>query len=201
MAVTVLTFSNSGIATTFTFNTDPFAGTTALTTPGRQVIMNEISIPNFSIASDTIVFDQAVFNVGPSILFASGPVESLPTSNVNMIVLLSFPTPLAAGGAADLIANQITTDGAGFFIYFNTALNLPRLVYSTNLNDNTSDLKVLARFTENFNGTAGQAAMANFTASNFAINPVPEPSTLTMMSAALGALTFGVLRRKKSSNR
>ena len=34
--------------------------------------------------------------------------------------------------------------GPGFFIYFNSGLDLPRLVYSTDLSDNTADLKVLA---------------------------------------------------------
>ena len=56
----LLTVCSTAHATTFTFNTDPFAGSTALTTPGRQVVGGEEFIP-FSIGSD-------VFSLG-SILF------------------------------------------------------------------------------------------------------------------------------------
>jgi hypothetical protein len=60
-------------------------------------------------------------------------------------------TPFGAGQAANLTADRITTPGAGFFIYFNQALDLPRLVFSTDLSDSTADLKVLARML-NLNG-------------------------------------------------
>ena len=48
-----------------------------------------------------------------------------------MIVLETFDddanaaTAFAAGNAANLIAARLTTPGPGFFIYFNSALNLP----------------------------------------------------------------------------
>jgi hypothetical protein len=52
---------------------------------------------------------------------------------------------LNAGLAANLIANTVNAPGSGFFIYFNSGLDLPRLVFSTDLSAPTADLKVLAR--------------------------------------------------------
>ena len=135
-------------ATTFRFDTDPFAGSTARTTPGRQIVGGETFI-SFDIASDIFSLESTVFEAGNQVLFANNVVGSLPTSGVNVIVLQTFEddanpaTPFGAGNAANLIATQITSPGAGFFIYFNSGLNLPRLVFSTDLNDNTADLKIL----------------------------------------------------------
>jgi hypothetical protein len=196
--------SSSAQANTFRFDTDPFAGTTALTTPGRQVIMNELFIDTFTIGTDVFSLDPAVFNVSNTVNFANDVAGNLPTGGVNVIVLESFDddnnpaTAFGAGQAANLIANRITTPGAGFFVYFNSGLNLARLVYSTDLNDNTADLKVLARM-NNLTGQAGRDALPNFSAANFEITstPVPEPSTLTMI--ALGAIGGArrLLRRKR----
>lgn len=194
--------STNANATTFSFEEDPFAGSDALTTPGRQVVGNE-SFITFSIASDIFAFDSTIFGVGDQILFANDVVGNLPASGINVIVLETLDndadpgTPFGAGTAANLIAAQITTSGAGFFIYFNSGLDLPRLVYSTDLSDATSDLKVLARLT-NLSGQVGRDALPTFTASNFAlISPVPEPSTLGLM-AAPAVLWFGFgLRRRR----
>jgi hypothetical protein len=187
MLLAVASHANAGVVT---FNTNPFFGTTALTTPGRQVIGGEIFIP-FDIANDVFVFTELAFGV-PEILFANGEIASLPTAGINTVVLRTFPVPLNAGIAATLIANQLTTSGPGFFIYFNSGLNLPRLVYSTDLGDPTADLKVLARFT-NLGGPAGQVALASVTAANFAI---PEPGLVLLMAA--GAAAAARYRRRRT---
>ncbi len=93
-------------------------------------------------------------------------------------------TPFGAGNAANLIAAQITQPGPGFFIYFNSGLNLPRLVFSTDLSENTSDLKILARLTD-FSGQPG--VLPTFTQANFSVTSVPEPATLLLMTTG-GAL-------------
>jgi hypothetical protein len=197
LAFGFLAFSSTATATTFTFNTDPFAGSTALTTPGRQIVGGEDFI-TFNIATDVFALNAAVFGVGNTVLFANDLAQNLPTGNVNVIVLRSFDndanpaTPFAAGNAADLIAAQVTSPGPGFFVYFNQGLDLPRLVFSTDLNDNTADLKVLFRMT-NLTGQGGRDAIPTFTASNFAL--VPEPSTFLM--TAIGVLlTLGYARRR-----
>src|SRR3954469_21666398 len=159
-------------AATFNFVTDPFAGSDALTTPGRQIIANETFI-SFSPSSDVFAFNLSTFGAS-NLSFANNVIGNIPATGVNVIVLETFDddasaaTPFAAGNAANLIAARLTTPGPGFFIYFNSALNLPRLVYSTDLNDNTADLKILARMT-NFTGQSG--ALTSFTASNFTAVP------------------------------
>jgi hypothetical protein len=178
-------------ATSFRFDTDPFEGSTALTDPGRQIVGGETFI-SFDIASDIFSLESTVFNAGNQVLFSNNVVGNLPTSDVNVIVLQTFDndgdplTPFAAGTAANLIADRITSPGAGFFIYFNQGLDLPRLVYSTDLDDNTADLKVLFRMT-NLTGQGGRDAIPTFAESNFEIttSPVPEPATLLLFGTGL----------------
>jgi hypothetical protein len=185
----VLSLGATANATTITFNSDPFAGSTALTTPGRQIVGGEPFI-TFDISTDVFAFDRSFFAIGDQILFANDLVENLPTGGLNVIVLQTQPIPFNAGLAADAIAAQITSPGAGFFIYFNSGLDLPRLVYSTDLSDNTADLKVLARMT-NLSGQPGRDALPTFSESNFQI--VPEPSSLLLMGA--GAILVRLRRR------
>lgn len=196
----LLTLNAAVNAATFDFVSDPFAGTDVLTTPGRQVVGGEPFI-SFSIASDIFRFDPKVFGVGNQVLFANDVAGNLPTSGVNVIVLQTTDndgnpmTPFGAGNAANLIADQITSSAPGFFIYFNSALDLPRLVFSTDLSDNTADLKILARMT-NLAGQPGRDALPTVTESNFA--PTPEPSSMLLMTTAgaFWACAY-TLRRKR----
>lgn len=189
-------FSVSASAATFTFNTDPFAGSTALTTPGRQVVGNELFVPAFNLATDVFAFDPAVFNAGTSLTLANNVVGNLPSGGANVIVLQTTDndnnpgTGFGAGNAADLIAAQVTQPGAGFFIYMNSALSVRRLVYSTDLNDPAADLKILARL-EQPTGADAIATLPSFTAANFALTTadtsVPEPATFALLGLALVA--------------
>lgn len=191
VAVAVLMLNAKANAAPILFDTDPFAGSTALTTPGRQIVANEL-FTVFDIATDVFTFDASVFGI-TSIDFANDVVGNLPTSGVNTVVLRTFDndndpmTPFGAGNAANLIADRLTTPAPGFFVYFNQGLDLARLVFSTDLNDNTSDLKVLARLT-NLTGQAGRDSFPQFSEANFAISQVPEPSTLSLLIAAGGLL-------------
>jgi hypothetical protein len=204
IALALLAFASTANATTFTFNTDPFAGSTAPITPGRQVVGGESSIA-FNIATDLFALGSAVFGVGDDVLFVNDFAANVPASNVNVIVLRTFDndnnpaTPFAAGNAADLIAAQITTPGPGFFIYFNQVLDLPRLVFSADLNDNTADLKILFRMT-NLMGQAGRDAFPSFTAANFDFisqqEAIPEPATFLMTATGVLALRHARRRRQ-----
>jgi hypothetical protein len=199
VGIVLLTFCTVAHATTFRFDTDPFAGSTALTTPGRQIVGGEAFI-SFSIATDVFSLESSVFGTPGPVQFVNSLAPAIPSNGNNVIVLQTFDndanpaTPFAAGNAADLIASQITSSRPGFFIYFNQGLDLPRLVYSTDLNDNTADLKILFRMS-NLTGQGGRDAIPTFTAANFAITSVPEPSPLVLtVVGMLGAA--GLLRRK-----
>ncbi|OLP19517.1 hypothetical protein BST81_05165 [Leptolyngbya sp. 'hensonii'] len=192
VTVAVVTSSSIAQATTFRFDSDPFAGSTALTTPGRQVVGNELFIPTFSIANDQFSFDPDVFGLG-DLSFFNGLATNLPSGGLNVIVLQNtdndndLATPFNAGTAANLIAAEIDIPGAGLFVYFNSGLNLTRLVYSTDLSDPTADLKILARIVE----PTGQAAidtLPQFTAANFEVRKVPESSPVGGLGLGLGAI-------------
>jgi hypothetical protein len=193
----------SASAADFVFDADPFEGSTALTTPGRQVVGGEPFI-SFDTSSDRFVFDPVFFAVGDTLSFANDVVANLAPSGLNVIVLETLDndsnpgTAFGAGNAANLLAGQITSDGAGFFIYYNSGLDLPRLVYSTNLSDPTADLKILARMT---NLTGDPASLSSFTAQNFGVlAPVPEPTTWAMILVGFG-LVGGAQRSAKRRQR
>jgi hypothetical protein len=152
--------------------------------------------------SDQFSFDPSAFGVnGPAVVF-NGPAGLVPASGVNVVVLETFDddanalTPFGAGNAATLIANQITAPGAGFFVYFNQSLNLPRLVFSTDLSDPTADLRILARML-NLTGQPGRDALTGFQGVNFDVSAadVPEPASLALFG--LGCATFGWRRRPR----
>ena len=195
----LVTIVSTAEAAVFTFATDPFAGSTALTTPGRQVVGDEVFI-DFDTAVDLFRLDADTFGVSPPVAFANDIAANLPASGVNVVVLQSLDndndpsTAFNAGIAANLIAAQITDPGPGFFIYFNSGLNLPRLVFSTDLSDNTADLKVLARMV---NLTGNTSALSTFTSDNFEITQVPEPSSVLLLSVAGSLWGLRVARRRR----
>ena len=201
-----LVLGASAHAATFTFSGDPFAGSTAPGTPGRQVVGGEPSI-TFSSAADVFSFEGSFFAFVGNIAFANGTIDSIPSAGTNVAVLRTFDndnnaaTPFGAGNAANLLAERITTPGAGLFVYFNSGLDLARLVYSADLSDNTADLKILARMT-NLTGAAGRDALQQFTAEDFsfAAAPVPEPATFLLLGSGM-ALIAGLRRGQRRVSR
>jgi hypothetical protein len=200
VAIVFLTLHGSARAATISFNTDPFAGSTATTTPGRQIVGNEL-FTTFDVAADVFDFNSALFGID-EILFATDLAANLPMTDVNTVVLQTLDndadptTPFGAGTAANLIAAQIAESGPGFFVYFNSGLNLPRLVYSTDLSDNTADLKILARLT-NLEGLPN--VLPSFSEANFAITQVPEPATFLLMTS--GGAMWAARQARRRRNR
>jgi hypothetical protein len=190
MLVTLTTNANAAV---ITFTTAPFAtNPDVLTTPGRQIVGGEL-FTEFNVATDVFAFDPTLFGVS-DILFVNDAAANLPATGVSTVVLQEFGPPMAAGIAADLIAGALTSAGPGFFVYFNTGLGLPRLVYSTDLSDPTADLQILARLTN----LAGQPdALASFTSANFALQQVPEPAIVLLMTLAGAGSACRYARRKR----
>lgn len=161
-------------ADTFSFSGDPFDGGN-ISLPGRQIIGNEDFVTDFDFANDRYRLNAADFGITGDVQFVSLDATvagaAIP-AGANVIVLQNSDndrnpaTPFLAGTAANQVAGLVEQDGAGFFVYFNSNLQLNRLVYSTNLNDPTADLKVLARQTD-LTGQSAIAALVDFSASNF----------------------------------
>jgi hypothetical protein len=113
-ALTIVSPALPAGAALFLFNADPFAGTTALETPGRQVIGNELFIPDVNFTTDLFAFDTAAFGI-ESLSFFNSLAADLPAAGVNVVVVRDTDndndplTPFNAGSAAGLIAAQINT--------------------------------------------------------------------------------------------
>jgi hypothetical protein len=158
----------------------------------------------FHTATESFVFDGAAFGMGDQIHFANGLFNAIPATGVNAVVLQSTDndanplTPFGAANAADLLASQITDHGPGVFVYFNSSLNLARLVYSDDLSSNTADLRILARML-NLTGQAGINSLPSFSASNFDISQsqaAPEPSGTALMCAGIALLILRTARNR-----
>lgn len=183
-------------ATDVVFASNPFAGSTADPGDGVRSIFagNQRSLPTFDLATDRFVFDPAFFAVGGTLAFGSGLAATLAPTGLNVVVVHDTSPTFGAGTAANLIADAVQTDGAGFFVYSNRVLGVNRLVYSTNLNLATADLSILARI-ESPAGPDALAAITGFGAQNFALAAVPEPGSHALMLAGLLGVA-GLARRK-----
>ena len=73
----LLVLSSTANANTFRFDTDPFAGTNVVNTPGRQIVGGEDFI-SFSIATDVFSLESTVFGVGNTVNFVNGQANTLP---------------------------------------------------------------------------------------------------------------------------
>jgi hypothetical protein len=202
--VLLLALSPVAAAASISFDIDPFEGTTVRNSPGRQVVGGELFI-GFQTTTQSFVFDGTAFGLS-ELRFANDAAGSIPP-DANVVVLQTTDndnnplTPFGAANAADLLAARITVAGPGLFVYFNSSLNLPRLVYSDDLSSNTADLRILARML-NLNGRTGPGAVSElpaFTAANFELKEspsVPEPSSFLMFGGGIALLGLGVVRRR-----
>ncbi len=205
----LLAMNAAAFGSTFTFNTDPLAGTIVRNVPGRQLVGGEQFI-QFNLAQDVFAFGPIIFGGETKIDFAEGPVEAIPSTNVNLVVLQTLDndanplTPFGAFNAADLIANRVTEHGPGVFIFFNEDLALPELIYSDDLASNQADLRVLARMIS-LNGQLGIDSLSRFSGANFTIvdstSTAPEPSSLAMWSGGAVLVGIGALRRRHRARR
>jgi hypothetical protein len=204
-AIMLLAWCSAARAASISFSSDPFEGTSVRDVPGRQVVGGELFIA-FHTDTESFVFDDVGFGMGSQIHFANGVFNAIPPSGVNAVVLQSTDndenplTPFGAANAADLLASRIADPGAGVFVYFNSSLNLARLVYSSDLSSNTADLKILARIL-NLTGREGITALPTFSAENFEISngqTVPEPSTFALFGVGISLVVTMARNRRRT---
>src|SRR6187402_1001265 len=137
--VLIVAWNGAAAAASISFGIDPFEGSPVRSIPGRQVVGGEFFIA-FNTAAEAFVFSGPAFGLS-QIRFANGPTSSI-SSDANVAVLRTTDndnnplTPFGAGNAADLLATRVTVAGPGLFVYFNSSLNLARLVYSDDLSSN-----------------------------------------------------------------
>jgi hypothetical protein len=189
LAVVLLSLVTTVNGATLVFDQNPLTGIPNI---GGQVVNGGGGGPVFSFdpLQDLIAFNAAAFGVG-AVDFANGNTTDpgFPTTGITVAVVRNAS---GARGAAIALGNQLTTPGAGFFIYFNGNLNVPRLVFSRDLDDPNADLAILARF----NNLQGQNnSLESIQASNF--QAVPEPSSLMFTLGGLVAAPFLMLRRRR----
>ena len=143
----------------------PFDGVD-VSAPGRQIVGFEdfisdyefrVADENGNLVGDVFAFDAKDFAIPGDVSFVAldgnDPTAVIPDA-ANVIVLLDSDndddptTPFLAGTAATQIAGLRAAPGPGFFVYFNSNLQLNRLVYSTDLSDASADLKIINRLTD-----------------------------------------------------
>lgn len=157
----------------FVFDGARFNGGAVVDDDGvRQVVNTPDVLTDWTIGEDTFVLDTSDFLVTGDLNFFNGFAADIPEGGVNVIVLNDTDndnnpaTAFNAGAAATLIAANVETSGAGFFIYFNSDLQINRLVYSSDLSDPTADISVIANI-NTLSGQAGIDALPTFTANDF----------------------------------
>jgi Ca2+-binding RTX toxin-like protein len=160
---------------TFVFDGPRFNNGAVTTTDGvRQVVNTPDVINDFNLWEDRVKIDASDFSINAGVKFFSGHAADIPENGINIIILQDTDndanpaTPFNAGAAASLIAANLDTPGAGFFVYHNSALKIDRLVYSSDLSDANADISVVANFA-NLAGDAGIDALKQFQAHHFDI--------------------------------
>ena len=150
----------------FLFDGDPFdGGTPAAPVAGqiRAVALPSI-VTDFTVGEDVLVLDADDFGF-EAFSFANGMVGDL-SGDANVLVLQDvFANARAAAQA--IADNDALTADAGVFVYFNSTLNINRLVYSSDLGDG-GDFSVLANFTNQV-GPDAVALLPTYSASDFDI--------------------------------
>lgn len=139
---------------TYVFSGDPFNGTPVDTTDGERAIVNTPdSTPDFDPRRDNLV---ARFGIERPRTFVNGTLEELQAAaasgvRANTVVIqgtgdadIDDGDVFLAGTAATAIAKSgVAAPGPGVFVYWNSNLQINRLVYSSDLSDPTADISIL----------------------------------------------------------
>jgi hypothetical protein len=162
-----------------------------------------LAIAAFDVADDRYrIFNDTFGVAGPLDFQNAFAADGNLSDAANVIVLqnsdndANAATVFNARSAAGVIAANTGADRSGFFVYFNSALNINRLVFSANLNDALAALVILAA-NNSPTGAAAIAQLPDFTAENFQFSEVPIPGAVALF--ATGLLGAAAARRRKQT--
>lgn len=164
-----------------------------------------VNVAAFDVDDDRFLIDAASFGVSgdpifQNILATLGNIAD----DANVIVLQNSDddanplTAFNARSAATLIAGNTDVARAGFFVYFNSSLNINRLVFTANLDDALAALTILAAINSPV-GADAIALLPTLTGANFDFAEVPLPAAAPLFLAALAGLGLTTTRRRKIS--
>lgn len=164
-----------------------------------------VNVAAFDVQTDRFLIDAASFGVSGNPNFQNVlAVDGNVADDANVIVLqnsdndANASTVFNARSAATLIAGNTDFARAGFFVYFNSALNINRLVFTPNLDDALAALTILAALNSPV-GADAIVQLPTFTAATFEFAEVPLPAAAPLFLAALAGLGLTTTRRRKKS--
>ncbi len=153
------------------------------------------NIHDFSIAEDLFLLNASDFGVTGDVSFINALAADLPAEGANVIVLQDFDddndpgTVFNARSAARLIGDQVSAEGDGFFVYFNSALNINRLVYTPDLSNGDAPLTILAALVD-LTGEDAIDALPTFTSSNVRFENISNDGDDTVFVNAIDGGTL-----------
>ncbi|MEM9837873.1 MAG: VPLPA-CTERM sorting domain-containing protein [Pseudomonadota bacterium] len=177
------------------FSTLAFANAAEFTVRSGQ----NLQVPSFDTATDRFLIATDSFGFDDSLKFLNTDSNGI-DDIANLIVLQDsdddndMNTVFNARSAARLIGAGTDVDRDGFFVYYNSALNINRLVYSSNLADGNASFQIIAAILDP-TGQNAIAALPTFTDANF--GQVPVPAAAVLFGGAMAG--FGALRRKRAA--
>ena len=159
-----------------------------------QLGQANVEIDNLDVDEDVFVIDTA-FGLGDLVFdnqfFGDGSVLA---DDVNIVVVQNSSNEdgsvFNAGSAAALIAASTEASRPGFFYYFNSALNINRLVFDEDLSQPGFTTVVIAALNPTGNDAIAQLPLV--TTDNFVEAPLPAAGLL--FGSAFAAAAF---RRRK----
>lgn len=141
---------------------------------GSALLQAPDQLLDWDVARDAFRLDAAAFGVDATLRFQNALAAELEDDGSNVIVLRdadddgNAATVFNARSAARLIGNEVATEGEGFFVYFNSALGVNRLVHSADLANGEAVLTVLGAVLTT-TGAEAIGELASYGADNFAL--------------------------------
>ena len=201
---------SSAAVYTFTGANDVGAGISFLGDPARTISFPNLGTWDFVITSSSDgvlpglkgnISGGPAFTVGPVVVF--GPLQTASVSGVGSFSIFDGVDTLTA----DVTFDEIISIGTSVGLSFSTSVNLSNVSYSGSnagvlsvLNTIDPSITIAATFNPGKSLTQLMAKGSENSASYaiaFAGQPVPEPSTLALLTVGLGMVGFSLARVRR----